>query len=286
MIALNAIIVISMFAVSLHLRVIHFKQVMQAPKTALIGLLAQFVLLPFVTYLFTMALPVQPAVALGLILVGCVPGGNLSNVFTFLAKGNLPMSVSLTAVGFPLSAILTPINFSIYASLHPDVAPLVSSVGIDPLQFALLIVFNILLPLVLGCWVGTQCKRFYNTVAPFTSGFALVAIAVVIVLIFKDNLHVPLAVSTQYMGYAVLHHCVALLCAYALAASVSLSPADCRTISIEVGIQNAPLGILLMLTFMPMQSGAVLTIAFWGAWQILGTYLLVLYWRTTQRSTG
>lgn len=278
-IALNVIIVLNMFAVSLHLRISDFKVVYKNPKTAMLGLSSQFLLLPLVTLVFTLMLPLDPTVALALILVSCVPGGNLSNVFTFLARGNLPVSVALTATGFPIAAFLTPINFALYSNLHPEVSLIVSSVKIDPISFAGIIVLNILLPLVLGCWIGTRFKNFYKTVEPFISGFALLSIGLTIILIFKDNLHIPFEVSQNYIAYTVAHHAVVISCAYVFSALFKLSERDKRTISIETGIQNAPLAIILLLTFIPTVSSAALAIAFWGAWQILATFVLALVWR-------
>lgn len=276
---LNFIIVVNMFAISLNLRISDFKVVIKHPKTVLVGLTAQFFLLPLITFFFTLVLPINPTVALAFIMVSCVPGGNLSNVFTFLARGNLPVSVGMTAVGFPIAVLLTPINFGIYTNLHPEIAPMVSAVRIDPFNFVTIISLNVLLPLLLGCWVGSTFKTFYAKVAPYIATFALISIGAIIVIIFKDNLHIPLKVSKYYMPYTVLHHAVVLISAYYFSSFFKVSDQDKRTIAIENGIQNAPIGLVLLLTFMPTLSGAAITIAFWGAWQIFSTFWIAMYWR-------
>lgn len=276
---LNGIIVANMFAVSLSLRPSHFRAVLDNKKSAILGLIGQFALLPLLTFIFTLLVPMHTSVALALIMVSCVPGGNLSNVFSFIAKGNLPLSVALTAIGFPIAIVLTPLNFALYSSLHPTVSLVTNKVAINPVHFAIVIGLNLILPLVLGCWVGSKFQRFYKAVAPYISGFALLSIAAIILLIFKDNLHVPFSTSRHYMGFVVAHHMVILVFTFWFTRLFNVSMADRRTIAIEVGIQNAPLGVVLLLTFMPALGGAAATIAFWGAWQVLATVLLAAYWK-------
>lgn len=276
---LNLIIAVNMFAVSLSLRLSDFKQVAQNPKASAVGLMGQFVFLPFFSFLFTLVVPMHPSVALALIMVSCCPGGNLSNVFTFLSKGNLALSVSLTAIGFPIALLATPLNFAFYTSLHPQVSALASVVNIEPVQFMKSIGLNLVLPLVLGCAIGSYFTRFYNFVAPYTGRFALLSLFTLIVIVGKDNLDIIEAFGTQYMGHAVAHNAVVLLVGYLTARVFSLNKADTRAVTIEVGIQNCPLGMVLILVFMPNLGGAVITIAFWGAWQMLSTWMLATYWK-------
>lgn len=276
---LNLVIVMNMFAVSLNLRPSDFQLLRHEKKPVALGLLGQFILLPFFTFLFTLLVPMHTSVALGLIMVSCVPGGNLSNVFSFLARGNLPLSVSLTAIGFPIAAIVTPLNFGLYSHLHPDVSQVVRAIQIDYVQFTALIALNTLLPLALGCWVGSTFTRFHNTVAPYIPGFSLVSISAMVVLIAIDNLHIPFAITSQYMGHAAAHHLALIACALLFYKACKVNQANQRTLTIEVAIQNAPLGVVLLLTFMPTLGGAVVTVMFWGAWQILATLLLAVAWR-------
>ncbi|MDH4394684.1 MAG: bile acid:sodium symporter family protein [Limnobacter sp.] len=277
--ALNLIIAFNMFIVSLSLRLQHFKQVAKTPKSVAVGLFSQFILLPFFSFLFTLFVPMHPSVALALIMVASCPGGNLSNVFTFLAKGNLALSVSLTAVGFPIAMIATPLNFGFYASMHPEVSKLVAAVGLDPVKFIAAIFFNMLIPLVLGCYVGSTFTRFYNAVAPYTARFALISILTIVLIAIKDNLGILEQFGNQYVGVAIAHNLVVLLVGYLTARLFFLPTQDKRSITIETGIQNCPLGTVLILTFMPTLGGAVITITFWGAWQILSTWMLSSYWK-------
>lgn len=277
--ALNIIIALNMFVVSLSLRLGDFKQVASNPKAVGVGLLSQFILLPFFSFLFTLFIPMHPSVALALIMVASCPGGNLSNVFTYLAKGNLALSVSLTAVGFPIAMLATPLNFGFYASMHPEVSKLVTSVGVDPIKFLAAIFLNMVIPLALGCYVGSTFTRFYTAAAPYTGRFALISIVTIVLIGFKDNLDILEAFGDQYVGIAIAHNLVVLLVGYLSAKVFFLPERDRRSITIETGIQNCPLGMVLILTFMPNLGGAVITIAFWGGWQILSTWILASYWK-------
>lgn len=278
-VALNLIIAFNMFLVSLSLRLSDFRQIVNNPKSAAVGLLSQFVFLPFFSFIFTLLVPMQPSIALALIMAASCPGGNLSNVFTYLAKGNLALSVSLTAVGFPIAMLATPLNFGFYTALHPEVSKLVASVGIDPLKFLTAIFLNMLVPLVIGCYVGSRFERFYKAVSPYTSKFALLSLTLVVFVGFKDNLGILQEFGQQYVGFAIAHNILVLLVGYFSARLFFLPKQDVRSITIETGIQNCPLGTVLILTFMPNLGGALVTITFWGAWQILSTWILASYWK-------
>ena len=275
----NLIIAMNMFAVSLNLRRADFSLVLQNKKPMAVGLLAQFALLPFVAFVFSVCIPMHPGLVLALIMVSCVPGGNLSNVFSFIAKGNLPLSISLTAVGFLFAPVVTPLNFAMYSSLHPGLNGIVNNIHIDPVQLGAAIVVTLLIPLALGYWAGNQFPRFYKRVAPYISRFALTSIAVLVVLVLKDNVHLDMTIIVNYAGEVAGLQVLVLGSAYLFASAFKLPTADRRTIAIEAGIQNAPLGVVLLLTFMPTQSTAMAAIAFWGGWQILACTAIALYWK-------
>lgn len=275
----NLIIAVSMFAVSLNLRSADFSHALHNRKAAVLGLLAQFVLLPFTGFIFSLYIPMSPSVVLALIMVSCVPGGNLSNVFSFIAKGNLPLSMSLTGIGFLIAPIVTPLNFAFYSSLHPSLNGMAKDINIDPVQLSVAIVLTLLIPLALGYWAGNRFPRFHQRVSPYIARFALGSIALLVVLVLKDNTQLDLSIIAHYAVQVATLHALVLACAYLFASACKLTVADRRTIAIEAGIQNAPLAVVLVLTFMPTQSGAVAAIAFWGAWQILACAAIALYWK-------
>ncbi len=159
--ALNAVIGLMMYGMALDMKLDDFKRVIRSPKGPAIGLGAQFVLLPAFTFLLTLVLPVTPSMALGMMLVAACPGGNLSNVMTYLAGGNAALSVSMTAVSTAAAVVMTPLNLSLWGSLNPATHAILRQVSLDPLDVFQTIVLILGIPLVLG--IGTS--RFYPQLA-------------------------------------------------------------------------------------------------------------------------
>src|SRR5690606_16367768 len=126
------------------------------PKAPVIGLLAQFLLLPALTCLACWGLAIEPQLALGMMLVASCPGGSFSNIMTWMARGNVAVSVSMTAVSSLVASVLTPLNFAFYAWLNPHTRPLLMEIAIDPLGLLLLVVLVLGVPLVLGMAIGRR----------------------------------------------------------------------------------------------------------------------------------
>lgn len=274
----NLIIAGNMFAVSLELKWVDFLALRQQKKPALAGLFGQFILLPLITFLFTLIVPMRAELILALILVSVMPGGNLSNVFTYLAKGNVPLSMSMTALGFPMSVLMAPLNFSLYTSFQPALAGSSTLIHIDPIQMAAVILVTLLLPLVLGVWVGQKYSRFCASAKPYIPPFTLVTISMLVVVVVQSNWHLIRFSDWQTPSTVAIHHCLVLYVSLLWAKSLALSPANQRTITFEVGIQNAPLAVVIVLTLMPQHSESALIVATWGGWQILACLLLAMYW--------
>lgn len=154
MIALNAIIALMMFGVSLELRTDDFRRILRAPKAPLIGMLVQFVLLPASTCLLTMLLPIDPGLALGMILVATCPSGTFSNIMTWLGRGNVAVSASVTAVSSLTAGIFTPLNFALYAGLNLQTRALLTEISIDPIELLAMVVLVLVLPMLAGMLLG------------------------------------------------------------------------------------------------------------------------------------
>jgi BASS family bile acid:Na+ symporter len=147
---INAAIGLMMFGVALELRLEDFKRILAAPKAPAIGLAAQFLLLPAFTFLLVLAMRPHPSLALGMMLVAACPGGNLSNIMTYLARGNVAVSISMTAVSTAAAVIMTPLNLSLYGSLYPATAQILRKVSLSPLDVFLTIFVILGIPLALG----------------------------------------------------------------------------------------------------------------------------------------
>ena len=118
LLALNITIAFIMFGVALDIKFEHFKELVMRPKSVLIGIISQFLVLPAVTYLFILVLNPTPTVALGMLLIAACPGGNVSNFMSAMAKGNLALSVSLTGIATLAATFMTPINFALWGRFY------------------------------------------------------------------------------------------------------------------------------------------------------------------------
>jgi BASS family bile acid:Na+ symporter len=137
LLVINGAIGLMMFGVALDLKLEDFKRVVVAPKAPGIGLVAQFILLPAFTFLLTLLIRPYPSMALGMILVAACPGGNLSNIITYLAKGNCAVSISMTAVSSAAAIFMTPFNLSLWGRLNPATAEILRQVSLSPRMFSL-----------------------------------------------------------------------------------------------------------------------------------------------------
>lgn len=156
LVLLNLILALMMFGVSLSLRLEDFKRVILSPIAPIAGLFAQFLLLPLMTCLLTWALNIDPELALGMILVASCPGGSFSNIMTWLARGNVAVSVSMTAVSSLAATVLTPLNFAFYGWLNPHTREYLTQITIEPSSILILVLLVLAVPLVLGMVTGRK----------------------------------------------------------------------------------------------------------------------------------
>lgn len=267
-----------MFGVSLSLDVEDFRRILRDPTAPLIGLAAQFLVLPAATCLGTWALDVPPELALGMILVAACPGGNFSNIMTWIGKANVAVSVSMTAVSSLAAMVLTPFNFAFYGWLNPNTRQMVTDIAIDPLSILLLVGVVLAVPLVLGMWTARRAPRFAvraegpMRIASLLVLFGFVAIA------FANNFELFLAEAHRFVLLVVAHNAIALAAGALAGWAARLSVGDRRAVTLEVGIQNSGLGLAILFTFYPEAGGMILITAFWGVWHLISGLSLALWW--------
>ena len=278
LLGLNITIALMMLGMALDIRAADFRRVLRAPRAPGIGLASQFLLLPAFTFLLTLALDLHPSLSLGMMLVASCPGGNLSNVMTYLAGGNTALSVSMTAVSTAAAVVMTPLNLSFWGSLNPATAPIMRDVSLDPL----LVFRNILLILGLPLAGGMMIAQRFSTLAtrirkPFK---------VLSVLVFVAFVGGALAANWQNFVNAVglvmlavlLHNALGLSLGYGTARAAGLPPRDRRAVAIEVGLQNSALGLVLVFDFFDGLGGMAVITAWWGVWHILSGLTLSMIW--------
>jgi BASS family bile acid:Na+ symporter len=278
LIALNTILAMMMFGISLSLAPADFKRIIRSPQAPGIGLIAQCLLLPFLTYLLTLVLKPHPSLALGMILVSACPGGNFSNIMTFIARGSLAVSVSMTAVASLMAVVSTPTLFAFYAWLNPATSELMTRVELSPLNMMALVLVVIGIPILSGMYFGGRFPWLKNKSEGVMRIVSLVIFLGFVALAFSKNWSLFVAHYDKLVALVVIHNLMALLLGFSLATLFRQPEADRRAITLEVGIQNSGLGLTLLFTFMPQLGGAILITAFWGVWHLVSGLALASYW--------
>jgi bile acid:Na+ symporter, BASS family len=258
---------IIMFGMGLTLSLQDFKAVFQSPKSVMIGVIAQYTIMPLLAFGLATVFQLSPEVAVGVILVGCCPGGTASNVMTFLAKGNTALSVAVTSVSTLLAPILTPALTLLFASKWLPV-----SAG----SLVLSIVQIVLVPIILGIIVKLLfSKQVEKSIAvlPLISVIGIVAVASAVVAVNAGKIA---ETGLLIFSIVVLHNGLGLLLGYLLAKMLKLNFADQKAISIEVGMQNSGLGAALAVAhFSPL---AAVPSAIFSVWHNISGPLLATWW--------
>ena len=276
--ALNFIIGLVMFGVALDLKVSDFKAVLVTPKPVLIGLAGQFVLLPAFTFLLVLAIKPAPSIALGMMLVASCPGGNISNFLTHYARGNTALSITMTAISTAVAIFMTPLNLSLWGGLNPDTAKILRIVALDPLDMLLAVFLLLGLPMAVGMWVGHRFPNFVDKAHKPVKIFSLAVFGLFVIGALAANWRYFL----DFVGFVVfavfLHNALALSTGYFAAKVAGLPERDRRAVSIEVGIQNSALGLILIFNFFDGLGGMAIVTAWWGIWHIVSGLTVASLW--------
>ncbi len=272
---INAAIGLMMLGVSLDLKLEDFKRVLKSPKAPAIGLVAQFLLLPALTYVLISVLrsipsmALYPSMALGMILVAACPGGNLSNIITYLAKGNCAISISMTAISTVVAIFMTPLNLSLWGSLNSDTAAILRSVQLSPMDVFVTVFVILGIPLIVGQVLIRVFPNLADKVRKPFKIFSLVFFIIIVVGALAANWRYFI----DYVGLVIfavfLHNALALNLGYWSGRAAKLPERDCRATCIEVGIQNSALGLVLVFNFFDGLGGMAILVAWWGIWHIL-----------------
>jgi len=259
---------IIMFGMGLTLTLDDFRGIIKAPKSVIIGVFAQYTIMPLLAFGLATVFHLPPEVAVGVILVGCCPGGTASNVMTFLARGNTALSVTITAVSTVLAPILTPTLTLLFASKWLPV-----SAG----DMFLSIVQIVLIPIVLGLVIRMLFQKQVDKsvkALPLISVVGIVTVTSSVVAVNKESIATT---GLMIFSVVVLHNVLGLLLGYLLAKLSRLDFSDQKAISIEVGMQNSGLGsALAMAHFAPI---AAVPSAIFSVWHNISGPLLATWWR-------
>ena len=278
---LNAILAVVMFSIALDLRLADFTRLAKAPKPLLTGLVSQFLVLPALTFGLVVALNPPPSIALGLILVAACPGGNISNFITHRAGGNAALSVSLTAFSTVGAILLTPLNIAFWGSLYRPTREILRATAIDPVQVAITVGFMLVLPLLAGITLNERRRVLALRLKRPMQNLSMAIFVAFVVLALAANWSYFLGYAHHVAALVFAHNALALGAGYATASIAGLSEFDRRSVTIETGIQNSGLGLVLIFGFFGGLGGMAVVAAFWGIWHaITGIFLARLMVRT------
>ncbi|MBS1612457.1 MAG: bile acid:sodium symporter family protein [Bacteroidetes bacterium] len=275
---LNAVLALVMFGIALELTKQDFINLWNNKKSALVGLVAHFVVLPLLTFLLVKILQPSPGVALGMILVGACPGGNMSNMFTHMAKGNTALAVGMTSISHILAIILTPFNFSFYGSLDEGTNAILKTIHISLYDVFITVGIVVLIPLAIGMLLNHYKPVLASKLNKVMKKFSLIAFAVFLIAAFASNAKVFIASIPFIMPVVILHNTLALGSGYLLASLFKLPFNDRKTITFETGVQNSGLGLILIFTFFGGMTEMAIVAASWGVWHLISGGTLAWWW--------
>jgi len=267
---------IIMFSMGMTLKPVDFKRVLEQPVLVFIGVSLQYILMPLIAWLLSILLNLPVLLATGLILVGACPGGTASNVICFLARGNVALSISLTAVSTLLAAVLTPLITLIYVDQSIDV-PVIKMMK----NLVLIVIF----PVVSGVLINTFYQQRLTRIKSFLPLVSVLSIIFIIGVIVAKN-QAQLSESGLLLFCAVaLHNLLGLITGYSIPKLMKYDEKICRTISIEVGMQNSGLGVVLANQY--FSAVAALPGVLFSIWHnITGSILAVIWSKNKATSTN
>jgi len=269
LLVINGAIGLMMLGVALDLKLEDFKRVIVSPKAPGIGLVAQFILLPAFTFLLTMIIKPYPSMALGMILVAACPGGNLSNIMTYLAKGNCAISISMTAISTAAAIVMTPLNLAFWGGLNPDTAQILQKVSLSPMDVFTTIFIILGIPLAAGIFLAHRFPALADKIRKPFKVFSLIFFMVIVCGALAANWRNFINYVGLVVFVVLIHNALALNLGYWSGRLVRLEERDNRAVSIEVGIQNSALGLVLVFNFFDGLGGMAILVAWWGIWHII-----------------
>jgi BASS family bile acid:Na+ symporter len=268
---LNIILALIMFGVALEIKPVNFKIIITNPRPVLVGFLAQHILVPAVTFLLVLLLHPTPSIALGMILVAACPGGNISNFLSLMAKGNVELSVTLTAISTILAVVMTPFNFALYGSLYSEASHLLMPISIDAWEMIKTVFVLLGIPLVLGMFVAWKFPVVAQKLNKPMRIFSLIVFAIFVFAALAANFSYFLRYIHLIFLIVLIQNASAFFTGHYTAKLFRLGNIDVKTIGIESGIHNS--GLALVLIFNPNLfnglGGMAFIAAWWGIWHII-----------------
>ena len=288
----NIILAFVMFGVALGIKPRTMKEVFKRPKSVFIGVFLQWIALPAVTFAVALALGpvITPMIALGMILVASCPGGNISNFLSALSKGNIALSVSMTAVTTAMSPFITPINFFFWGSLYSQVMTIKRDIPMLMIPFFPMLEQILLLlglPIVLGILFARYFPNATKKISKPLQGLSVALFIGMVIVSFAQNFQIFVDNIFYVFFIVLLHNALALSTGYFGGRLAKLPIGDVKSLTVETGIQNSGLGLVLLFnpaifppeTWHGHYGGMLFVTAWWGVWHIVSGLSIAYYFR-------
>ena len=275
---LNICLGFLLFGVALDIKFSDFKKVFLAPKPVLIGLISQMILMPILTVVLIFVLDLPVSMSLGMILVAACPGGNISNYAVHLAKANTVLSVLLTSISTLAAIVITPLYFSQLSPLIPDSEALRQTIYVDLIDMVSTILKIIVAPLIVGMYLNQNHPTFTAKIQKYVKAFSLAIFFGIVILAIFGNIDNIKNYLDDVFFIVFLHNATALAIGYYWAKLMGLDLQDVRTISIETGLQNTGLALILIFNFFNGLGGMALVAACWGIWHMISGFAIASWW--------
>jgi bile acid:Na+ symporter, BASS family len=277
--ALKFILGFILFGIALDIRPADLRNVLRQPRLALVGLASQYVVFPLVALAFIAVLRPQPSVALGLLLIATLPGGNISNYMVRVAGGNTALSISLTALAELTAFVFTPLMFGLLAPITPGAAELFHTIRLDPVELFLNVLVIVIIPVLLGMMLAQRAPALVQRIEkPVRIASLLLFVLLVVVAIAVNRVAFFAHAGTAAL-WCIPLNALALASSYFFARLTGLSEQLARTIAFETGMKNTGLGLVLVFAFFDGLGGLALTAAFWGIWHCISGLALAYWWK-------
>lgn len=271
---INPLLGVVMFGMGLTLKLEDFKVVFSRPKDVVIGCLAQFTVMPLLAWLLAKGFSLSDELALGVVLVGCCPGGTASNVITYLAKGDLALSVGMTGVSTLLAPLLTPFLTWLLVGQHVDV---------DMVSMFLSILWVVILPIVAGLLFRSLLPKFTESAVAYLPALSSLAIAFIVAIIVSANSAKLMVGGWLIILVVMLHNLCGLLLGYGIARVLGLELKKRVAVSIEVGMQNSGLASSLATLHFAAYPMATIPGALFSVWHNISGAVMARVYSAIQR---
>lgn len=267
---LNLLLSLVLFTMGTTLKLNNFLDVFKSPKEIIVGISAQYVIMPIIAFALASIFSLDLALTVGLILVGTVPGGTASDVITFLAKGDVALSVSLTAISTLLSPILTPIITLLIIGNH---------IPFNPTEMFISIIQIVIIPIVIGLLLNYKFPNFCEQLKDYLPALSSIVICLIVAGVVGANKQAIFTSSGIIIVVIILQYFLAMLLGFAAGYLVGMKKKHMVTIAIEIAFQNSGLSTSLAKTHFPNLAQATVPGALYSVWQNFAGSILAYIFR-------